>query len=161
MWKELQALHHVIMDGDYNILVYCMLTFILLYMMYCLVSSVDRMIVMLLHRIKREGFRDAARVYKKGTRRHGSRDCNHRCEGTGIVFRCTHVGNDLHADHWYPHARGGATTKKNLVMLCPAGNKHKSAKVPTVFQTYALYFRRRFKYGYPKTFEAIKPGEWL
>lgn len=103
--------------------------------------------------------RDARRVYTQREKDEAAAWCKYRCEGTGLLFRCTKQTKNLQGDHWFPHARGGATTKRNLVMLCPECNKKKSAKVPTPLQTFALRMRRRGKgYTHP---EKGKAGQWL
>ena len=86
--------------------------------------------------------------------------CHYRCESKNIIFRCTHTGKDLQGDHWYPYARGGATSIKNLVMLCPKCNRSKSDKIPSHLQTFALRMRRRYHKEY-ETNIPLEVGEWL
>ena len=50
---------------------------------------------------------------------------------------------------------------KNLVMLCPKCNRRKSDKVPSIFQTEALYLRRKLGYGYAHHMDKTHPGEWI
>ena len=42
-------------------------------------------------------------------------------------------------DHHYPHAKGGATVRTNLVWLCDRHNNRKSDHVPTRLETWMLY----------------------
>lgn len=104
--------------------------------------------------------RDKTRVFTPKQKRLASQACNHRCEGTGIFFRCTYRGDDLHGDHWYPHSRGGATTEKNLVMLCPKCNNRKSDSIPSRLQTRAINRRRRSGRDYSMMYTE-KVGQWL
>lgn len=135
-------------------------SFLLLLLSLKVVAWIDKAIIVMLHRKRDRTRRDSQRGYTKSKRNLYSRICNNRCEGTGaFIFRCRNRGN-LQGDHWYPHARGGATNVKNLVMLCEHCNNKKSAHVPSLFQTYALYFRRRYTKDYSKA-HYIKPGSWL
>lgn len=144
---------------DYSFVVYALSFVLILAIILKIVSWLDRIVVAVLHRKKQDSERDSVRTYRLHDRKIFSSKCNDRCEGVGIFFRCTRRGN-LQGDHWYPHSRGGATTKKNLVMLCQKCNGRKLAHVPSVFQTYALYFRRKIGWGY-NGMDEIKPGEWL
>lgn len=110
-------------------------------------------------RIRDDERRDRVRTYTRAQREDGMRRCGHQCEGTGLFFRCQYRGSDLHGDHWYPHARGGATTIRNLVMLCPTCNKKKSAKIPSRVHTLALSIRRSIGINYVNPEKKI--GEWL
>lgn len=82
--------------------------------------------------------------------------CEHRFGPFGIM-RCRVRGaKNLNGDHWFPHARGGASTTKNCVALCEKHNQKKSAKVPTKAQTLTLSMYRRM---YMKKY--IVPGQWM
>lgn len=129
-------------------------------MMLVFISKIDRSITALLHWNRSDKRRDSKRVYTSKQKQLASKMCKNRCEGTGILSRCKYRGRDLQGDHWYPYARGGATTIQNLVMLCPSCNKSKSDKIPSRFQTFAL--RKRRKYGYDYMGEIpTKVGQWL
>lgn len=67
-----------------------------------------------------------------------------RCEHYTLgLFRCRRKVE--HKDHWYPHAKGGATDRHNLVGLCAKHNIRKSDHIPTVLDTWLLY-RHRLAY---------------
>lgn len=151
-----------IMSNDelFGIIVYILMGLIFVTLMVKVIAWIDKMIVVILHRKKDDSKRDPTRVYTTQERRVQSVKCKNRCEGVGLFFRCRNKG-DLQGDHWYPHARGGATTPKNMVMLCSGCNKRKSAKVPSLFQTNALWFRRMIGLGYDSSIETVRPGEWL
>lgn len=78
------------------------------------------------------------------------RRCEHRTLG---VFRCRKHGTDTYPtnlgdstgqmDHHYPHSRGGATSRHNLVWLCEKHNKRKSNRVPTMLQTWVISTARK------------------
>lgn len=80
--------------------------------------------------------------------------CEHRyCFG---LFRC-HAsyakGNTMHHDHHYPWSKGGATSRRNLVLLCAKHNLRKSDRLPRFVETWLLakarlhYFPPRYR-GY-------------
>lgn len=146
--------------SDYSVALYTILGVGALWLLYQVVSFFDRLRIMIIHRRKPHDKRDSARLFSDKLKRRYNSYCGNRCEGTGILFRCRRRGH-LQGDHWFPHARGGQTNAGNLVMLCSKCNKRKSAKVPTVFQTYALYFRRKMMWGYTAAIPAQKPGDWL
>lgn len=123
-------------------------------------NKIDHAVTVVAHRKKDLTRRDAKRVFTSKQKSRASHLCNDRCEGTGILFRCKHRGNDLHGDHWFPHSKGGATSSDNLVMLCPSCNRKKSDHIPSRAQTYAI--NRRRKKGRDYAGNAPYPvGEWL
>lgn len=139
------------------IIVFVFLFFILLKT----VSLIDRGWAVIFHRrLRADDKRDMQRTYDRETKRKYSRYCGNRCEGTGLMFRCRNTGN-LQGDHWFPYSLGGETTEKNLVMLCSRCNQRKSNKMPSIFQTYALYLRRKMMWGYTPAILPQKPGDWL
>ena len=75
-------------------------------------------------------------------RRCANNRCEHRyCFG---LLRCTRsIAHDLQRDHWYPHAKGGATVRGNEVGLCSRCNNRKSDRIPSRFETWALRRARR------------------
>ena len=95
--------------------------------------------------------RDERREFSKADRAWIGECADHRCEHRYCfgLLRCGwREGDDGKAaqlDHWYPHSKGGATDRHNLVYLCPKHNNRKSAHVPTVWATRALE-RARLKY---------------
>lgn len=131
-----------------------------LYIMVRLSLWLNSTFLLIVHRKRPHESRDAQRVYSGSEKRMGNERAYHRCEGTGYIRRCRYRGSDLHGDHWFPHSRGGATTMRNLVMLCPKCNMKKSAYIPNYLQTHCLRMRR--KYGeYDGPGEIMKAGEWL
>lgn len=71
--------------------------------------------------------------------------CNHRCEHKHpLWFRCRQPAT--HADHVYPHSRGGVTELRNAQGLCRFHNLSKSAKVPSGWYMRSLARRRRRYY---------------
>lgn len=120
----------------------------------------DAALTRMVHRVKPSHKRDATRVYTAQQKDLASAQCHHRCEGTGIFFRCSYRGQDLQGDHWFPHSRGGATTEKNLVMLCPSCNRKKSNHIPTALQTWGLSRRRKHHRDYSND-HISSAGEWL
>ena len=124
-----------------------------------IIFSCDKFVTSILHRKISQDKRDDQRVFTKDQKNAASQICNNRCEGTSLLFRCRHVGNDLQGDHWYPHSRGGATTINNLVMLCPSCNRKKTNHIPTRFQTAALNRRRRRGRDYQHPY-FVSAGEW-
>lgn len=122
-------------------------------------GKIDTSITALLHWRRKESRRDPTRLYTPSQRREGMKKCSYRCEGTGLIFRCSYVGKDLQGDHWFPHSRGGSTTTRNLVMLCPECNRKKSDRIPSRFQTWALRFRRRRGDDYLDSIP-VHVGQW-
>lgn len=144
----------------YGVIVYVILAALVVFIMVKLFNWCDRTFTKIVHRNKPSIKRDESRVFTKKMKNQALKKCHYRCEGTGVLWRCFHKGDDLHGDHWYPHSRGGATSEQNLVMLCPKCNRKKSDKIPTHWQTWALKGRRRRGRGYsPGVY--VKPGEWL
>lgn len=143
-----------------NIMAISLILIIILFILVNLSLFIEEVIIKIFHRKKPENRRDTNRLYSHSDKIKYSSLCNNRCEGIGIFLRCRHEGNDLQGDHWYPYSRGGATTKKNLVMLCPKCNKKKTNHVPTFLQTKAIEFRRKHNMGYNNHIYN-KPGEWL
>ncbi|MFE6966691.1 HNH endonuclease [Agromyces sp. NPDC057679] len=86
----------------------------------------------------RRRFTDAQR--REGTRRAGDGRCEHKLP---MWLRCRRTGT--HADHIYPHSKGGQTTLSNLQMLCPTHNLAKSNKIPSALYVWRLE-RRRTRY---------------
>lgn len=99
------------------------------------------------HRKRKPHNRDPQRVYTTKIKRTFSSVCQDRCEGGSFIFRCKTKGN-LQGDHWYPHANGGATTPRNLVMLCRKCNGHKSNRLPSSYKSFFLGIRRKMHPDY-------------
>lgn len=116
-------------------------------------------LALLVHRRKPHSRRDAQRQFSSSQRARAQQLCNNRCEG-GLLFRCKNTGA-LQGDHWFPHARGGATSWQNLVMLCQQCNNKKSDHLPTMAQTRAIQRRRRKGRGYTVPGMSTTVGQWL
>lgn len=87
----------------------------------------------------------------------GHRRASRRCEMDNWLFmRCRRASE--HADHHYPHARGGASSINNLVAACAPHNLRKSAKMPTKLASWRIQHRR--KRYFPVT-EYMIPGQWF
>lgn len=95
--------------------------------------------------------RDPRRLFTDADRRWIKELTGNRCEHRWMfgLLRCRRRGAymDGHGqmDHHYPHAKGGATVRTNLVWLCDRHNNRKSDHVPTRLETWMLY-RARLKY---------------
>lgn len=83
------------------------------------------------------------------------RECaGERCEHRGLLglWRC-HAsyghGDRMHHDHHYPWSKGGATGRRNLVLLCEKHNLGKSDRLPRLWETWLLY-RARLRYFPPR-----------
>lgn len=140
-------------------MVVLVLAILMVWLVSFLWSKSERFFRSLIRRKRSDERRDAVRTFTKAQRELGMSQCANRCEGTGVFFRCRYRGQDLHGDHWFPHSRGGATSVKNLVMLCPQCNMRKSAKIPSLAQTFALKLRRKIGFDYESPLSKV--GEWL
>lgn len=98
--------------------------------------------------------RDHSRLFTAQQRRIGLDRCGHRCE-FGLLVRCSRTAT--HADHFYPWARGGATSIRNLVGACGRHNLIKGARMPSAWQSLAIQARRRAYITDPVD---RAPGEW-
>lgn len=101
--------------------------------------------------------KDPVRMYPAQLRHTGSLRANNQCEySTPWLSRCTRTAQ--HADHFYPHSKGGATSMQNLVASCAPHNLSKSARIPTVW-TRILVQQRRRKY-FPASVDRTV-GQWF
>lgn len=161
MDKALQVINAL--AGEFGWWVYLVVAVIVAYVLMKIYIWVDKSSQAILHMKRSPEERDSVRVYTRQEKNEALTRCRRRCEGTGIFFRCRtrdgDKGKGLQGDHWFPHARGGATTEKNLVMLCPKCNGKKSDKIPLRIQTYALNRRRRKGKGYAREYP-YGVGEW-
>lgn len=98
--------------------------------------------------------KDPQRMFSDSDRVWIAEAAGRRCEHLTLgVFRCRKHGTDKfplnlgdstgQMDHHYPHSRGGATSRHNLVWLCEKHNKRKSNRVPTLWQTWLLTQSRK------------------
>ncbi|MBC9927275.1 HNH endonuclease [Leucobacter sp. cx-169] len=100
--------------------------------------------------------KDPKRAFDSEQRRKGFALASSQCEmSTPWMTRCTATAS--HADHFYPHAKGGASSMMNLVAACAPHNLSKGAKLPSAVDR-ALISARRRNY-FPADLER-KPGEW-
>lgn len=128
-------------------------------MLVVAMRKVVNSLALLVHRRRPHNRRDTQRQFSSSQRARAQQLCNNRCEG-GLLFRCKNTGA-LQGDHWFPHARGGATSWQNLVMLCPQCNNKKSDHLPTLLQTRAIQRRRRKGRGYTAPGMSATVGQWL
>lgn len=100
--------------------------------------------------------RDPRRLFTGEERRAGFRRAGYRCEFDAWfgLTRCRRPAE--HGDHWWPHARGGATSMANLVAACARHNTAKGAVIPTSARTRRIARRRR---GYFPGHEPGRPGQ--
>lgn len=116
-----------------------------------------------------EDGRDPRRDFTESDRWWIMECAGYRCEHRSLLglFRCRRraprdaVGKGMlrqlggetgQLDHHYPHAKGGATTRRNLVYLCARHNRMKSDRTPTLWDTWMLE-RARLKY-FPRKWRA-------
>lgn len=97
--------------------------------------------------------RDPRRLFSQGDRKWITSNMlwGARCEHRSFfgLKRCRARGA-MELDHWWPHARGGATTRDNLALLCTKHNKEKSHHTPTFLATFALNTaRKKYMREYP------------
>ena len=89
---------------------------------------------------------DPQRLYSTAQRRLIFELCGGRCEHKSMFWRrCRQPAT--HADHVYPHSRGGATTVENGQGLCQFHNLSKGGRTPSRIYR-ARLARRRIAY-YP------------
>lgn len=90
--------------------------------------------------------KDPERMFPQYVIFEAKRRCEYRCERVSrFGRRCTngeHNGFVLHADHWIPHSKGGASSEGNIVILCSVCNLAKSSEVPFIWQTNRVYSSR-------------------
>jgi 5-methylcytosine-specific restriction endonuclease McrA len=85
---------------------------------------------------------DQRRIFTQSERIQGFARAGNQCEHVSIFGRrCTNA--PTHADHHYPHSKGGATAMSNFVALCARHNLTKGSRVPTGAATRRLERRRR------------------
>ena len=101
--------------------------------------------------------RDPQRMFTADQRRAGFGRAGSQCEmSTPWLTRCTRTAG--HADHFYPHARGGASSMRNLVAACAPHNLSKGAKMPSSLERRLIEHRRR-RY-FPQSI-GREAGEWF
>lgn len=94
---------------------------------------------------RRQGLRDPQRLYTAEQRRLLFEMCGGRCEHKSVFWlRCRQSAS--HADHVFPHSRGGATSLENGQGLCAFHNLSKGGKVPSRLYMARLARRRRSYY---------------
>lgn len=100
--------------------------------------------------------KDPQRMYTKEQRQTCFTRAEYQCEMTAwLFFRCQRTAQ--HADHHFPHAKGGATSLANAVAACARHNTSKGAKMPTAWDTRLITWRRR---SYFPPDSKRRPGQW-
>lgn len=85
---------------------------------------------------------DPTRMFTATQRSTGFRRAGMQCEMSNWwLGRCTRTAS--HADHFYPHSKGGATSMQNLVAACAPHNLSKSARMPSRLDGALIRWRRR------------------
>ena len=106
-----------------------------------------------------EYVKDPLRMFVPYVIFEAKRRADHRCEYVDrFGFRCSNSeenGVTLHADHWIPWSKGGASSEHNIVILCSHCNLAKSNVMPFKWETKKLWKSRR---GYQVN--AMIPGEY-
>lgn len=69
--------------------------------------------------------------------------------------RCSRPAQE--SDHFFPWARGGATTVENLVAACTAHNQAKGGRAPSAITRWVIARRRR---AYFPAHQTRTPGAW-
>lgn len=86
--------------------------------------------------------KDPQRIFTPAQRAEAFARARNQCEHLSVFGRrCTAAPS--HADHHYPHSKGGATTLSNCAALCARHNLAKSNHIPTHFATRRLERRRQ------------------
>lgn len=87
--------------------------------------------------------RDPRRLFTDADRRWIAKATDNRCENRRLfaLVRCWRKAQQL--DHWYPYAKGGATSRRNLDYMCAKCNNRKSDHTPTLWMTFMLKLARR------------------
>lgn len=84
--------------------------------------------------------KDEQRMFTGPQKQEAKRRAGMRCEHSSLGFRCSKPGE--HADHIYPHSKGGRTSMSNCQSLCAPHNLRKSAQLPSKFYMSRLETRR-------------------
>lgn len=109
-----------------------------------------------LHRQARNQGKD--RLYSPADKAEGHKRAGNQCEfSTGVLglHRCER--RSVHADHFYPYGRGGATSMKNFVAACEFHNLSKGMKMPSAVEKSRIETRRK---KYFPMLVSEKVGEW-
>lgn len=64
-----------------------------------------------------------------------------QCEYTAWGRRCERPSQEI--DHFIPWSRGGATSLANAVCACRKHNQRKGGRMPSTFEAFGLFWRRR------------------
>lgn len=100
--------------------------------------------------------KDPQRMFDAQQRAVGLQRAGQQCEfSTPWLTRCTRTAQ--HADHFFPHARGGASTMRNLVAACAPHNLSKGARLPSTFTRLQIQARRR---RYFPAHQERTAGQW-
>jgi len=95
------------------------------------------------------------RMYSAQQKNEGHKRAGNRCEFSSRYGRCKNKA--VHADHFYPYSRGGATSMKNFVSACEHHNLSKGAKIPSLVEKSRIEARRAH---YFPVGVSVSVGEW-
>lgn len=85
--------------------------------------------------------RDPQRWFDGSQRAAARARAGSRCEYTSWGRRCEQPSQEI--DHFIPWSRGGATALANAVCACRKHNQRKGGRMPSTFEAFALFWRRR------------------
>ncbi|TDP89537.1 hypothetical protein EDF62_3268 [Leucobacter luti] len=124
---------------------------------WALASIAVALLILVVRALPKTARKDPKRAFDSAQRNVGFTRAGHQCEfSTPWFTRCTRTAQ--HADHWFPHTRGGATSMQNLVAACAPHNLSKGGRQPSALAGFLIAARRR-KY-FPETLDR-KAGEWF
>jgi len=95
------------------------------------------------------------RMFNQQQKHEGHRRAGGRCEFSVGLHRCNRAS--VHADHFYPYGRGGATSMQNFVAACEFHNLSKGMKMPSSLEKSRIEARRK---RYFPILTSEKVGEW-
>jgi len=95
------------------------------------------------------------RLYNAQQKNEGHRRAGGQCEFSVGLHRCPR--KSVHADHFYPYGRGGATSMQNFVASCEFHNLSKGMKMPSSVEKSRIEARRK---RYFPMLASEKVGEW-
>lgn len=140
---------HIVQDPDFLKKLGALVVLFLFFRFVLLIAG-------LVQTARRKKFREQyERGFSASQRRDGFARAGNRCEFDNGMARCKNRAE--HADHFYPWARGGATSMNNLVAACAGHNLSKGAKMPSPLLKSRIENRRKryFPRGANRT-----AGEW-
>lgn len=123
-----------------------------------IVFGVVLIIANLTSRRRKQTRHDPQRMFTVAQRTQGFARAGRRCEYDGALWFLRCKTPATHGDHFYPWAKGGASSMVNFVAACARHNLSKGATLPSWFQERRIRRRRRryFPAGTPRV-----AGEWF